>query len=59
MNMTKYERTTKAIRNLGNLLILKFIALNKISDNLKLMVSKSKTTHSQTIASNLPIKKSN
>ncbi len=26
---------TKAIRNLGNVLILKFIALNKISDKLK------------------------
>ncbi len=26
---------TKAIRNLGNILILKLIALNKISDELK------------------------
>ncbi len=35
INMNKYERTTKAIRNLGNMLIFKFIALNKISGKLK------------------------
>lgn len=27
----KHESTTKAIRNLGNMLTLKFLALNKIS----------------------------
>jgi hypothetical protein len=27
---------TKAIRNLGNVLILKFLAINKISDKLKI-----------------------
>ena len=32
----KAERTTKAIRNLGKVLILKFIALNKISGKLKI-----------------------
>ena len=32
----KHESTTKAIRNLGNVLILKFIALNKISGKLKI-----------------------
>jgi len=32
----KYESPTKAIRNLGNVLILKFIALNKISGKLKI-----------------------
>ena len=31
----KYESPTKAIRNLGNILILKFIALNKISGKMK------------------------
>ena len=31
----KHESTTKAIRNLGNMLILKFISLNEISDKLK------------------------
>ena len=31
---------TKAIRNLGNVLILKFIVLNKISSNLKISRSK-------------------
>ena len=31
----KHESTTKAIRNLGNILVLKFIALNKISGKLK------------------------
>ena len=30
------EHTTKAIRNLGNVLILKFIALNEISGKLKI-----------------------
>ena len=37
---------TKAIRNLGNVLILKFLSLIKISDKLKIFVSKSQTTHS-------------
>ena len=32
---------TKAIRNLGNVLILKFIALNKISRKLKISSSKT------------------
>ncbi len=32
----KYESITKAIRNLGIILILKFIALNKISCKLKI-----------------------
>ena len=34
---------TKAIRNLGNVLIMKFIALNKISSKLKDCASKSPT----------------
>ena len=34
--MNKHESTTKAIRNLGNVLILKIIALNKISGKLKI-----------------------
>jgi len=33
--MKKAQHLTKAIRNLGNVLILKFLALNKISDKLK------------------------
>ena len=33
--MKKAQQVTKAIRNLGNVLILKFLALNKISDKLK------------------------
>jgi hypothetical protein len=33
--MIKHESTTKAIRNLGNILILKVLALNKISSKLK------------------------
>jgi len=37
---------TKAIRNLGNMLILKFITPNKIIGKLKLIVSKPQTTHS-------------
>ncbi len=32
----KHGHTTKAIRNLGNVLILRFIVLNKISDKLKI-----------------------
>ena len=32
----KCQWVTKAIRNLGNMLILKFVALNKISSNLKI-----------------------
>lgn len=32
----KYDCPTKAIRNLGNVLILKCIALNKISSKLKI-----------------------
>ncbi len=32
----KHESTTKAIRNLGNMLTLKIIALNKISSKLKI-----------------------
>ena len=47
--MTECQWVTKAIRNLGNMLILKLIALNKISGNLKIIVSKSQTTHSQTV----------
>ena len=35
MKMKECQWVTKAIRNLGNVLILKFIALNKISGNLK------------------------
>ncbi len=31
----KYESTTKAIRNLGNMLILKLLELNKIIGKLK------------------------
>jgi translation initiation factor IF-1 len=30
------ERPTKAIRNLGNMLIMKFVVLNKISGKLKI-----------------------
>jgi len=33
--MKKAQHLTKAIRNLGNVLTLKFLALNKISGNLK------------------------
>ncbi len=33
--MNKAQGTTKAIRNLGNMLILNIIALNKISSKLK------------------------
>jgi len=31
----KHETLTKAIRNLGKVLILKFVAINKISSKLK------------------------
>ena len=34
--MKKAQGTTKAIRNLGNVLILKPLELNKISHNLKI-----------------------
>ncbi len=34
--MTKAKGITKAIRNLGNVLILKIIALNKISSKLNI-----------------------
>jgi len=34
--MKEKRPTTKAIRNLGNVLLLKFIALNKISGKLKI-----------------------
>jgi len=33
---TKYENTTKAIRNLGKVLKLKFLALNEISGKVKI-----------------------
>jgi len=36
MEMKQCQCLTKAIRNLGNVLILKFIALNKISGKLKI-----------------------
>ena len=32
----KHESLTKAIRNLGNVLLLKFIVLNKINGKLKI-----------------------
>jgi hypothetical protein len=32
----KHEALTKAVRNLGNILILKFLALNKICGKLKI-----------------------
>jgi len=35
MEMIECQCLTKAIRNLGNVLILKFVALNKISRKLK------------------------
>ena len=35
MNYKNNETPTKAIRNLGNVLILKFIVLNEISSKLK------------------------
>ena len=35
IEIKKAQQVTKAIRNLGNMLILKFIALNKISGKLK------------------------
>ncbi len=34
--MKKAQQVTKAIRNLGNVLILKLIAVNKISCKLKI-----------------------
>ena len=34
--MKKVKWLTKAIRNLGNVLILKFLAINKISGKLKI-----------------------
>jgi len=34
--MKKAQHLTKAMRNLGNILILRFIALNKISGKLKI-----------------------
>jgi len=36
IDMNECQCLTKAIRNLGNILILKFIALNKISAKLKI-----------------------
>jgi len=36
IEMKKAQQVTKAIRNLGNVLILKFLALNKISGKLKI-----------------------
>jgi len=36
MEITESQPLIKAIRNLGNVLILKFIALNKISNKLKI-----------------------
>jgi hypothetical protein len=35
--MKKAQQVTKAIRNLGKVLILKFIELNKISSKLKVI----------------------
>ena len=43
---------TKAIRNLGNMLILKLVALNEISCKLKINRFKTRTTHSQTVVPN-------
>ena len=40
MEMKESQPLTKAIRNLGNILILKFIALNKISSKLKIKLFK-------------------
>jgi len=48
--MKNSQQLTKPIRNLGNMLILKFLALNKNYGKLKIIVSKSQTTHSQTVA---------
>ena len=36
MEMNESQPLTKAIRNLGNMLILRFIALNNICDKLKI-----------------------
>ena len=36
IEMTECQCLTKAIRNLGNVLILKFLALNKISSKIKI-----------------------
>ena len=38
MKYKNNETPTKAIRNLGNVLILKCIALNKISSKLKIWI---------------------
>ncbi|RLD56103.1 MAG: hypothetical protein DRJ01_15710 [Bacteroidetes bacterium] len=35
-NLNKYDTPTKAIRNLGNILIMRIISLNKISGKLKI-----------------------
>ncbi len=51
--MTKNEMLTKAIHNFGNMPILKFIVINKISRKLKLIILKSQTTHTQTVNSHL------
>lgn len=42
---------TNAIRNLGNMQILKSIAPNKICDKLKVYRFKIQTTHNQTVIS--------
>ncbi len=46
------DTPTKAIRNLGKVLVFKFIALNKISCKLKINHLKPQTTHSQTVSGN-------
>ncbi len=40
IKMTESQPLTKAIRNLGNVLILKFLSLNEISSKLKVNRSK-------------------
>lgn len=34
--MIKHDHITKAVRNLGKALVLKFLSLNKICDKLKI-----------------------
>jgi len=41
-----------AIRNAGKVLILNFLSLNKIFGKLKIIVSKSRTTHSPIVVLN-------
>ncbi len=52
--MIKHQPVTKAIPNLGNILILKFIALNEISGKLKISFFKILALqHSQAVMSKL------